>query len=395
MNILFHAHEFNLKEGGPCTKRINSFANYLTEQGHRVTIITSSHNKSTESKENTKNKEYQIVYAYSTKKMKKSTIHRLLNNFLFGLTSFFKALIKTKKVDVVVTTSPPPLISIFGYWIAKIKKAKLVYDVRDIWPDVAIEMESFKKGSFYDKVFSVIAKFMYKHSDIITTVTPGKVTKIEKYVDNAKKVKYIPNGYDENLTKFEIDMKLVEKYHLKDKFTIVYIGNVGLAQNLDALVNLAQNNKNNSNMQFLVFGEGAYKKQLEDKIKQLDLNNISLEGKIDYSKVHTILKYSRISFISLKNTKMTDSVPTKMFDALGVGCPVLLLAKGDSCDILREAMLGESAENIEELNEKFDSMIENYKDYEKNKQKAIQYVIKYYSRKEIAKNIERELIKLC
>lgn len=389
MNILFHAHEFNITEGGPCTKRIDSLAKYLSNNGYNVTIITSSHNKPDKE---VLNRNYRVIYSYSTKKIKKSTIHRLLNNLIFGITSFFKAITKTGKIDVVVTTSPPPLISIFGWLIAKIKKAKLVYDVRDIWPDVAIEMESFNERSIYYKVFKFIANFMYKHSDCITTVTPRKVEKIKKYAI-PKKVKYIPNGFDDNIVDFDIDDETIKKYRLKEKFTITYIGNVGLAQNLDALIELAIQHKKDKNLQFLIFGEGAYKKILEEKIVKEKLENIKLVGKIEYSKVSTILTYSKISFISLKNNKMTDSVPTKMFDALGLGCPILLLAKGDSCDILDEVHLGEHAENIEELKSKFNYMIENYEKYLDYKENSIEYISQKYSRKEIAKKFEMEVIK--
>lgn len=389
MNILFHAHEFNITEGGPCTKRIDSLAKYLSNNGYNVTIITSSHNKPDKE---VLNRKYKVIYSYSTKQIKKSTIHRLLNNLIFGITSFFKAITKTGKIDVVVTTSPPPLISIFGWLIAKIKKAKLVYDVRDIWPDVAIEMESFNEKSIYYRVFKFIANFMYKHSDYITTVTPGKVEKIKKYAI-PEKVKYIPNGFDDNIVDFDIDEETIKKYRLKEKFTIAYIGNVGLAQNLDALIELAIQHKKDKNLQFLIFGEGAYKKILEEKIVKEKLENIKLVGKIEYSKVSTILTYSRISFISLKNNKMTDSVPTKMFDALGLGCPVLLLAKGDSCDILDEVHLGEHAENIEELKLKFNYMIENYEKYNLNKQSTMEHIKNKYSREMIAKKFEMEVIK--
>ena len=391
MNILFHAHEFNIKEGGPCTKRIDSLATYLANNNYNVTILTSSHNKKNEI--TTINRKYKILYAYSTSKIKGSTIKRFLNNIIFGITSFFYGITKLKNIDVVITTSPPPLISIFGYLIAKIKKAKLVYDVRDIWPDVAIEMESFDEKSLYYKVFKFIANFMYKHSDYITTVTPGKVKKIKKYADSNNKVLYIPNGFDDNLINFAMEKYIIEKYELDKKFTIVYIGNVGLAQNLDALIELAKISKKQENMQFLIFGEGAYKNELQSKINELRLKNISLEGKIDYCKVYTILKYSKISFISLKNNKMTDSVPTKMFDALGIGCPILLLAKGDSCSILDEVHLGEHAENIEELKTKFKYMIENYEKYTKYKENSMNYIMKRYSRREIAKKFEKEVLK--
>ena len=391
MNILFHAHEFNIKEGGPCTKRIDSLATYLANNNYNVTILTSSHNKKNEI--TTIDRKYKILYAYSTSKIKGSTIKRFLNNIIFGITSFFYGITKLKNIDVVITTSPPPLISIFGYLIAKIKKAKLVYDVRDIWPDVAIEMESFDEKSLYYKVFKFIANFMYKRSDYITTVTPGKVKKIKKYADSNNKVLYIPNGFDDNLINFAMEKFIIEKYELDKKFTIVYIGNVGLAQNLDALIELAKTSKKQENMQFLIFGEGAYKNELQSKINELRLKNISLEGKIDYCKVYTILKYSKISFISLKNNKMTDSIPTKMFDALGIGCPILLLAKGDSCSVLDEVHLGEHAENIEELKTKFKYMIENYEKYTKYKENSMNYIMKRYSRREIAKKFEKEVLK--
>lgn len=388
MNILFHAHEFNIKEGGPCTKRIDALASYLSKNGYNVTIITSSHNKKNEG---TIDREYEVIYSYSTKKIKKSTLHRLINNLVFGITSFFKAVIKTKKIDVVVTTSPPPMISMFGYAIAKIKRARLVYDVRDIWPDVAIEMESFNEKSIYYKAFKYIANFMYKHSDYITTVTPGKVEKIKKYA-GPNKVKYISNGFDDEFDKFEIDQSIIEKYNLNNKFTVVYIGNVGLAQNLDALLELAVLNRDNTSIQFLIFGDGAYKETLSNKIDEENLANIKLVGKIDYSKVRTILSYSKISFISLKNNKMTDSVPTKIFDALGVGCPILLMASGDSCGILNESKLGETAKDLEELKEKFKYMVENYKQYIQNKEYSINYIQKQFSRREVAKLFEREVL---
>lgn len=390
MKILFHAHEFNINEGGPCTKRIDSFASYLQNKNNEVIVLTSAHNKKNEKKIDRK---YKIIYSYSTKSIKGSNIKRFINNVLFGITSFFKSF-TIGKVDVVITTSPPPLISIFGYLIAKIKKAKLIYDVRDIWPDVAIEMESFTESSIYYKVFRFIAQFMYKKSDFITTVSLGKVQKIRGYVADKEKVKYIPNGLDDNFTKFDIDNSLIEKYNLENKFTIVYIGNVGLAQNLDALVELAENYKENKEIQFLVFGEGADKQKIQERINKLNLNNIKLEGKIDYCKVYTILRYSKISFIPLKNNKMTDSIPTKIFDAFGAGCPILLLAKGDSCEVLKETGLGESVENIESLKETLDYMMENYKKYEEKKKFAIKYVKDKYSRRKIAEKFEQEVIKV-
>lgn len=389
--IVFHTHEFNIKEGGPCTKRIDSFAQYLSENGYEVIILTGTHNKKNEL-ENI-NRNYNVIYCPLLALGKKKTIYRLVEHITLAISSFLWGLFKLKKTDYIVTTSPPPLISLSGYLLAKIKKSKLIYDVRDIWPDVAVEMESFSEKSFYFKVFKFIANFMYKHSDYITTVSPGKVNKIKQYVKNKSKVIYIPNGLDDNFVNFDINEKLIKKYDLKNKDTIVYIGNVGLAQNLDAMVELAKKSIKRKKIQFLIFGEGAYKEKLISSIRELKLSNISVEGKINYSDVYTILKYSKISFISLKNKNMKDSVPTKIFDAMGAGCPILLLANGDSCNILDEIGFGEHCDDDNNLLDKFNYMLDNYKKYDLIREKSVEFVKNNYSRRMIAKKLESDILK--
>ena len=391
MKVVFFTHEFNINEGGPCTKRIDSFASYLSENNYEVIILTGSHNKKNELKNI--NRKYKIIYCPIIALGKKKNIYRFIEHVSLAFFAFFVGLFKLCKIDYIITTSPPPLISFTGFFLAKIKKAKLIYDVRDIWPDVAIEMNSFDNGSIYYKIFKFIANFMYKHSDYITTVTPGKVEKIRSYVEDKEKVKYIPNGFDDNFINFKVDNELIKKYDLDKKFTIVYIGNVGLAQNLDALVDLANKNKEKGKMQFLIFGDGAYKEKIQNRIEKNKLNNIKVLGKIQYEKVYTILKYSKISFVSLKNSNMTDSIPTKIYDSLGAGCPILLLAKGDSCKIIEETSFGEYTDNEKELYKKFEQMVNNYDKYEKIKDDVIKIAKKKYSRKMIAKKFEREVLK--
>ena len=153
-------------------------ADTFIQKGHTVTVITSSANLYGKKKEKLPER---VIYSPTFRMKKKTVIRRLLNNFCFAVTSLFSSF-KAGKADVVITTSPPLLINIFGWMIAKTKRAKLVYDVRDIWPDVALEMESFSKKSVFYILFSKLANFMYKHSDMITTVSPGKVEKIRSHL---------------------------------------------------------------------------------------------------------------------------------------------------------------------------------------------------------------------
>lgn len=393
MKVLFYTHEFNIKEGGPCTKRIDSLSSYLSESGYDVTVLTGKHNKKTEF--NPLNKKYKIVYSPILALGKKKNIYRFIEQLSLAISSLFIGIFKIKKCDCVITTTPPPLISFAGYFISKVKKAKLIYDVRDIWPDVAVEMNSFKVGSIYYKVFSFISNFMYKHSYYITTVSPSKVEKLKKHCEKLKcpntKVKYIPNGLDDNFLLSNINNNIIKEFNLDKKDTICYIGNVGLAQDLDSFLDMAKQVKDDK-YQFLIFGDGVQKEHLEQRIKKEKIKNSKCCGKIDYSEVYTILNNSKISFISLKNSNMKDSIPTKIFDAIGAGCPILLLASGDSCKIIDETKFGEHIDNPNELIETFDYIITNYNKYLKERETSLNIVKNRYLRSSIARKFEREVI---
>ena len=239
MKILLHSDEY-YPTAQACAYRMQVLADTFTAMGDEVTVITSSANKANGVVDRSAHKE-RIIYSPSIRMRKKTTVMRLLNNLSFALSSIFAAFI-AGKVDVVITTSPPPLVSVPGWIIAKLKGAKLVYDVRDIWPDVALEMKSFSEGSIFCKVFRKIAMFMYKHADIVTTVSDGKVEKVKNYVaqlggrkagsEHTDKVWPVGNGFDESVLANAYDQSVVDKYEIDKNFTCVYIGNIGLAQGL-------------------------------------------------------------------------------------------------------------------------------------------------------------------
>lgn len=403
MRVLIHSDEY-YPTAQACSYRMQVFVDTFMRLGDEVIVITSSANKANGSIDKARHKE-KIIYSPAIRMKKKTTVMRMLNNLTFGITSIISA-IGTDKIDVVITTSPPPLVSIPGWIIAKYKGAKLVYDVRDIWPDVALEMGSFTEDSFFFKVFKRITGFMYKHADIVTTVSPGKVEKIKEYVSvhsgqksgtsHTDKVWLIGNGFDENVTKNEFDQVIVDQYELDKKFTCVYIGNIGLAQGLGALLDVAAKTKH-KDIQFLCFGMGAEKDKLEQRAKDEALSNVKFCGVIEHSKVFSILSRANISFIPLKSSNMKDSVPTKVYEALGIGCPVLLFAEGDAADIVADAGLGKSVspDASEKLVDVFDEMIDHYNDFDAHRDEAIRLMRDKYSRQKIAEEFVRNLHWLC
>ena len=238
MRVLIHTDEYS-PTAQACTNRMRSFSDALMAAGADVTVICSKGNLENGTPRLGPEK---VIYAPAFRMRKKTAARRLLNNITFGISSFLCAL-GVGKIDAVITTSPPPLVSLSGWLITKVKKSKLIYDVRDIWPDVALEMGSFSETSIYCRMFRKVTAFMYQHADLITTVSPGKLEKIKNYChlkeNCGDRLLLISNGFDENVSKSPIDERIAEKFDLRKAPCCVYIGNIGLAQGLDALLRLA------------------------------------------------------------------------------------------------------------------------------------------------------------
>lgn len=330
LRILIHMGDPYLIDN-PCTKRMRAFKEALKQQGHEVVTMAPDVKNIT--------KDPEVMYCPTIPLRKKNVFYRLANSAGFTVSSMYKSR-QTGKIDVVITTVPPALIGPAGWFIAKIKRARLVYDVRDIWPDVALEMNEFTKSSIYYKIFRFIRDFMLKHADLITAVSDGKVSKLKEYVPHKKVIK-ISNGFDVHFLQNQMNFDLYNKITEQNRFVCVYTGNLGLAQGLRQLLYIADKARaNRLNVIFWLYGKGAEEQELKKYVREHQLDNVFFGGKLSNQDIYTVLKAANISFVPLVNENLKDSIPTKIYEALGVGCPVLLAAEGDAVSILEDTGLG-------------------------------------------------------
>ena len=233
------------------------------------------------------------------------------------------------RYDIVISTSPPPLMGLPGIVAARINKAPLIFDVRDIWPE-AIILSGRIKNPILIKVLEGIEMMLYHHSALITVVTKGKKDRlIEKGILN-KKIAVIPNGVDVSLFDNQADQPLPnELQELVDRYTCFsYAGVLNPAQGLDVLIEAAEILRRNNKVLYnrlalIVLGDGSQRKRLEDKKKSLNLDNVHFMGIYPREVVFSLLKKSAANLIILAPRNDSHTVPSKIYESMVSGRPVI------------------------------------------------------------------------
>lgn len=323
-----------------CAKRMGVMAEELRSRGYDVHVLASE-TSFDNAREHGALPEW--IHFYPAFRMGEKTVVNRLRNNLSEKNGSLRLAATLGRFDVVAVTSPPLLLALSGIAIARKAHARLVFDVRDIWPEVAYQMGSFAPGSVYGRVFRAVADRAYRAASAITTVTPTKVEKIRSLLPEASqgKVSLVANGLDLGFLELEERPELVSRYGMEEDPPCVYVGNLGLAQGLSTLLEIA---RRFPERRFLLFGSGAEESLLRRRVEDEGLANVRLCGRVDDRGAYTLLKHAALAYVSLKSSRMTDSVPTKLYEALGCGCPVLLAAAGDSVRVLEDCGLGASAE---------------------------------------------------
>ena len=367
-----------------CANRTVVLVDALRVAGHDVQVLASSDSLLNAPDDYT-SPDY-VTYFETFPLEKKTLVNRLKNNF-----GGQKASIKTSRsmgdFDVVICTTPPLLLTTSAMTIAREKHAKLVLDIRDIWPDVAFEMGSFTPHSPYGIFFSHIANKGFKSADLVVSVSPGKVEKLRKRVSSGH-VLLVPNGIDEDFVGGGFDSDVMSRYGVDSgSMTCVYIGNIGLAQGLGSLLDIASKRPQ---ITFLLFGDGADRKALEKRVEREELSNVHFCGSVGERDVRSVLKGATLSFIPLVSSRLKDSVPTKLYESLACGCPVLLAAVGDSAVLLDECGLGmhSAPEDKKGLLTCFDAMLSRGYSQEE-REKASRWVLDNHSRQRFAQELVR------
>ena len=398
MHILLIHEIFATPEEGGGTRHYE-FAKYLVQMGHKVTVIASdvdylSGNKKMKKRDIKEGIE--IIYSSTLSSVHKNFLARGLAFLSFSFSSFFDAL-KVCDFDVVIGTSPPLFQAITSLLIAKLKRKKFVYEVRDLWIDFARELGVIR-NKFILSLLKKLESLLYKKADLIIVNSPGFLPYIPTSVSK-KKVTLIPNGvntedFDDVIEK---NKELESKFGLSGKFVIMYAGNLGVANDIDTILNTAKLLKDFKEIVFVLIGGGIRKDEIKKQITVEGIENVMLLDPVSKREIPRVISLADVCLATIKNTPLLQGVyPNKVFDYMASGKPTILTIGGVIKDVIEESNGGVYVppESPEKLKEAILYYYSNKELVVLHGRNAKNYVKEHFERKVIAKQLEAALLQL-
>ena len=393
--------------GAPAA-RTYEHARYWARLGHEVTVITGFPNHPTGiirpeyrgylvKREKVDGIALLRTWVYCT--ANKGFFKRVLNFFSFFFSSFILGALMTTRPDVVVGTSPQFFCAVAAYLLSRVKGVPFVFEVRDIWPQSAVELGALSHRPII-RMLEATEMFLYRHATLIVIVAESMETHLTAKGIPREKLRIIPNGIDaEYLKSTEITPdELREGIGLKDKFIVSYIGTHGMSHALDVVLFAAEKLKADTTAHFLFVGEGAEKENLKKLAARLKLSNVTFIDEQPRMRLPAYYHASDAAIVPLKRLPVFKSVlPSKLFELMGAGCPVICSVEGEAAELVARSGTGIciEPENSGALIEAIDRMRKQPELRRVMGENGRQFVKRFYLRSMLAEKYLEALKSIC
>lgn len=399
MKILL-LHQYFLEEDDPGGSRWNEMTKTWTAQGHEVTVIAGMmHANGLEKRKEYKGKYFVrkqqgdvvVQRTHVSESYNSGFLGRLWGYFSFMFSSLWAGLFKVKgEYDVVIVTSPPLFVGISGYLISRFKKAPMVFEIRDLWPESAIDT-GVLTNKWVIKMAYAVEKFIYKKAKLINVLTPAfyNTLRDKKHISESKLI-MIPNAADFSLSEeivSSFDRTEFRKQHdLDGHFVITYVGAHGVANHLEQVLE-AGKALEDTNVLFLLIGQGMEKARLMKLAEEMEVKNVRF---IDPVPKKEVFKYILASEMGASVLKRVDTFKTvysnKTFDYFSCKKPILMAIDGVSRDLVEAAKAGTyvEPENTSEYNHIIREYLNNPQRLDEEGESGYQYAKQNFDREVLA-----------
>ena len=256
----------------------------------------------------------------------RNTFLRVLGFVYWHIISFLIGL-SQRNIDVILSPSPPLTIGVINIWLAKIKGCKTIYNVQEIYPDILK-----RKDGLVIEQLRRMERYVYNNSTAVTTIDQVFYNVIAGRFKDKSKLCIIPNFVDTELYNSQggnVECLNPHFFPTTDSLKLLYAGNIGYAQDWEPLICLAEKTKGFS-IEYFIIGVGVMKPVLEEKVRELELDNVHILPYQPRSLMPSILAYSDIQFIFMNPEMEMQGFPSKVYTIMACGRPLLVCSGKDT-----------------------------------------------------------------
>ena len=358
VHVLFLTDNFPPEVNAPASRTFEHCREWV-KAGHRVTVITCAPNfPKGKVFDGYRNKLWQretmegieVVRVWSYITANEGFVRRILDYQSYMVSAIIASLF-VRKVDVIVGTSPQFFTACAAYVASRLKFRPYIFELRDLWPETIKAVGAMKNARAIE-LLEKLELFLYRKSAKVISVTKSfKKNLISRGIDGSK-IEIVTNGVDiSQFTPRPKDETLTRQLGLEGKFVAGYIGTHGLCHGLETLVTAAERLRG-TGIVFLFLGDGARKQFLRDMAAEKKLDNVVFIDSVPKAEVPRYWSILDVSVIHLQKAELfTTVIPSKLFESMGMGLPVLHGVEGESADIVRDEHAGIpfEPENVDEL----------------------------------------------
>lgn len=353
MHILFLSDNFPPEVNAPASRTYEQCRAWVAA-GHKVTVITCAPNfpkgqlfagyrNRLLAREEMGGISVLRVWSYIT--VRTGMYARFVDYTSYMVMATLASLL-VRRVDVVVGTSPQFFTALGAWAVGLLKRVPWVFELRDIWPESIRAVGEMRNSPKLYRGLENIEMFLYQKAERIVAVTHSFKRVLARRGVAPEKIDIVTNGVD--LSRFKPqpkDQALEAQLGLEGCFVAGYIGTHGMAHSLETLLEAAarlMTIPQGRHIRLLLLGDGARKQHLQDQARQMGLDNVIFLDSVPKEDVVRYWSLLDVSVIHLRKVELfTTVIPSKMFESMGMGIPILHGVAGESADIVRTEGVGE------------------------------------------------------
>ena len=370
MKIAYICQYFVPEPSAP-SARISELSQAWVKDGHDVTVLTGMPNHPNGivlneyrgkiiADENIGDVTVLRNWLYATRN--EGVLKKTLSHLSFMISVVILGLPRLNTIDVIIVSSPTFFSAFAGLFISKIRRVPFVFEVRDLWPAVFIDL-GILNNVFLIRLLETWEMFLYTQAALIVTVTNSFRNKLIERGLAAEKIVVVSNGAMVN--KFNPGDKntdICNELGISGKFVVSYIGAHGISQGVETIMEAAGILKYRTDITFMLVGEGAMKKAMVVMKNDSDLQNVIMLPAQLKERIPDLYRASDVCIVPLRDVPLFDSfVPSKMFEIMSCGIPIIGSVNGEAREILELSKSARiiSPESVDELVDSIEWMVDN------------------------------------